>query len=193
MAKPRSSERDRAAAWVAGAAGAVPAPSEETVAPPKVAEAPVEAIAPVPQPKAKAKPAEGKPVTRKPPERTPKVVRKVGLRTASAPRSEQHAAATTAAAAGAANALSAADWRSLVSAALTQSKRFPSGVARGGSPTLRVAIAVSGQVTAAAVIASSGAPEIDAAALQTVHRASPLPPPPAGRQTLTFRMNFRPR
>ncbi|MCJ2134991.1 TonB family protein [Methylobacterium sp. J-026] len=171
-----------------------PAPPEETVEPvPKVADAPVEAVAPLPQHREKAKPAERKPVTRKPPERTPHVVRKVGLRTASAPRSEQHAAATAAAAAGAANSLSAADWKSLVSAALNRNKRFPSGVALSGSPTLRVGIAASGQVTAAAVIASSGSPELDAAAVQTVHRASPLPPPPAGPQTLTFRMNFRPR
>ena len=147
----------------------------------------------MPKPMPKPMPEPKNPAPRKPPERKPQVHRKAALRTASAPRSEQRAAVTAAASAGAANAVSAADWRSLVSAALNRHKRFPSGVALTGSPTLRVAIAASGQVTGATVIASSGAPELDDAALQTVRRASPLPPPPAGSQTLTFRMNFRPR
>lgn len=181
-----------------------PAPPEEAVEPePTAPEAPVEAIAPLPPPKevpkpdrkkpAPRKPLEHKRVEHKPLERKPQVRHRPALRTASAPRSEQHAATTAAASAGAASAQSSADWKSLVAAALNRHKRFPSGVALSGSPTLRVAIAASGQVTAATVIASSGSPDLDDAAIQTVRRASPLPPPPAGSQTLTFRMNFRPR
>lgn len=171
-----------------------PAPPEEVVPPElKAPEAPVEALAPLPPPKAVPKPDRKPPVPRKPSEHKPQVPRKPpALRTASAPRSEQRAATTASASAGAANALSAADWKSLVSAALNRHKRFPSGIALSGSPTLRVAIAASGQVTGATVVASSGSPELDDAAIQTVRRASPLPPPPAGPQTLTFRMNFRP-
>ena len=56
----------------------------------------------------------------------------------------------------------------LVSAALNRHKRFPFGIALSGSPTLRVAIAASGQVTGATVVASSGSPELDDAAIQTV-------------------------
>ncbi|MET3415113.1 TonB family protein [Methylobacterium sp. 1030] len=176
--------------------------AEETKPIATAEEAPVAAVAPLPPPpKQKLKPVEKKKAPEKPkPEKTAQKPRPTqapskaaAVRTASAPRSDQRAAATRAASAGAASSASTADWKGQVAAALNRNKRYPSGVTATGSPILRVAIAVSGQVSSASVVASSGSPELDRAAIETIHRASPLPPPPSGATMLTFRMNFQSR
>ncbi len=163
---------------------------------PPVEDSPTEAVAPLP-PKPPEKPkVEKKPEKKQPPKpkKPPtKVATKAAPRSAGGPRSDQHAERTTAASAGAASAESVADWRSQVAAALNRNKRYPSGADAFGIPTLRMAIGRSGAVTGVSVVASSGSSELDQAALETVRRSSPFPPPPDGTSSLTFRMNFHRR
>lgn len=167
----------------------------------KVEEAPVSPVAALPpQPKERLNPKKikpnkiAKPGEKMPPKNKPshKPSRAAAVHTASAPRSDQKASATSAMSSGTSSSASAADWKSQVAAALNRSKRYPAGVTTTGSPTLRMSISASGQVSSVSVVTSSGSVEIDRAAIDTVYRASPLPAPPAGAMPLTFRMNFRP-
>ncbi|WP_082473113.1 TonB family protein [Methylobacterium sp. Leaf85] len=189
------------------AAPAVEAPPPEEEEEPKpaagVEEAPVPAIVPL-APTSREKPRQGKDkphkasekAIKKPPAKpkaSPKPSHAAAVRTASAPRSDQRAASTTAMSSGASSASSNADWKSQVAAALNRNKRFPIGVQATGSPALRMLISASGQVSAASIVISSGSAELDRAAMDTVYRSSPLPPPPSGPTSLTFRMNFRSR
>lgn len=174
-----------------------PPPEEPKPDPvPQVEESPAPAVAPLP-PKPPETPKLEKPPEKKLPPKPKKPLtkpsHKSAPRTASGPRSDQHAERTTASSEGVASAESVADWRSQVAAALNRNKRYPGGADAYGIPTIRMTIARSGVVSGVSVIVSSGSNELDTAAVETVRSASPLPPPPAGTTSLTFRMNFHRR
>ena len=100
-------------------------------------------------------------------------------------------AATAAVTSSASSGADAANWRGAVVAHLNGFKPASSGAAG----TARVAFAVDrgGRVVSASLAASSGDPQLDAAAVAMVRRASPLPAPPpdlGGRINLTVPVRF---
>jgi protein TonB len=74
-------------------------------------------------------------------------------------------------------------WQADVLRHLAQRRQYPPGAERRreqGIAVVRFSINGSGQVLSAALVQSSGFAELDQAAVQLVHRSSPIPPPPAG-------------
>ncbi|MEM8575642.1 MAG: TonB family protein [Pseudomonadota bacterium] len=65
-------------------------------------------------------------------------------------------------------------------------------VSARGTAVISFSISGGGRITAVALAASSGAPRLDRAALQTVNRAGPCPAPPRGAQT-NFSIRFQGR
>jgi len=73
------------------------------------------------------------------------------------------------------------DWKSRVFAQLARNKHYPDGERMAGvQGTVGIAFTIDrgGHVLAAHVTRSSGSSALDNAAIQMVHNASPLPPPP---------------
>ncbi|ACK49794.1 TonB family protein [Methylocella silvestris BL2] len=96
---------------------------------------------------------------------------------------------------GGGSAMSASNWRGLVSAALNRNKRYPPG-AQGASGAATIAFTVdrSGRLASARLVRSSGSAALDQEAVAIAHRSSPFPPPPAemgGAVTLSVPINFR--
>ena len=75
--------------------------------------------------------------------------------------------------------VSPAQWKSLLMAQLNRHKRFPAGAAGAGTTTVEFTLSRTGEVTAARITRSSGDPALDQEAVALLHRASPVPPPPA--------------
>lgn len=96
-----------------------------------------------------------------------------------------HAAASSRAAAGrpgsAGSSMSASTWISQVHARIQAHHAYPPG-AQGQKGTAKVAFSIDrgGHITSVSLAASSGSGALDQAALATVRRSSPLPPPPPG-------------
>nr|WP_256254631.1 energy transducer TonB [Pseudomonas agarici] len=84
---------------------------------------------------------------------------------------------------GAADPALRAQWESQLLAHIERFKRYPQGAReRGdrGTAYLRFEIDTEGQVLSARIARSSGLAELDQAALDMIHRASPVPRPPMG-------------
>lgn len=103
-----------------------------------------------------------------------------------------HASAASAASAGrpgaAGSSISPSTWMSEVHARIQAHHSYPPG-AEGQKGTARVAFSINraGQILSASIVGSSGSAALDQAALATIRRSSPLPPPPAeigGRLTI---------
>ena len=93
--------------------------------------------------------------------------------------------------------ISPQQWQSRIIAHLNRARRYPDGARNRreeGVPHLQFTIDKAGQVLSARIVRSSGFLALDEAALEMVHRASPLPAPPAGiggpAVTLTVPVNF---
>ncbi len=103
--------------------------------------------------------------------------------TSAPPTSEARRAETAAAPSSAAStspSVSPASWRSALQEHLNRYKRFPPGAARTGTALVAFSISRSGQVLSARLAGSSGDAELDQEAVAMMHRASPVPAPPAG-------------
>ncbi|MGH6867424.1 MAG: TonB family protein [Methylocella sp.] len=97
-----------------------------------------------------------------------------------APRTSAPPRAATASS-RASNAAKAAAWRSAWSAAMSWNKHYPEAArARGEQGTVRLALTIDrgGHVVSARLIASSGSPILDQAALEMARHASGRPLPP---------------
>ncbi|SEC84310.1 outer membrane transport energization protein TonB [Rhizobiales bacterium GAS191] len=138
------------------------------------------------------------PVEPAPPRAQPKVTQLAAQPPAqamAAPRMAAQPAAAPALSSG--SGLSASAWKSEVMGRLNRSKRYPE-TARArhaqGTASLSFSIDRSGNVVAAHLAGGTGFPDLDEEALAMVHRASPLPPPPAelagARITLTVPVRF---
>jgi periplasmic protein TonB len=69
-------------------------------------------------------------------------------------------------------------WRGELVAHLNRFKRFPPGATRAGTASVAFAVDHAGVVVSVRLIASSGDPLLDGAAVGLLRRASPVPPPP---------------
>ena len=82
-----------------------------------------------------------------------------------------------------------ASWEKALVSHLNRYKRYPRTARRRrieGDVRVRFGVDRSGQISAAAVVASSGFAALDEEALAVLQRASPLPPPPAQVRGATF-------
>lgn len=73
------------------------------------------------------------------------------------------------------------DWESTLLAHIARFKNYPADAQDNGwkgTSILRFTLTRSGMVTTVVLVKSSGHADLDAAAIATVRRASPLPPPP---------------
>lgn len=151
-----------------------PAPTEPDVLP---APQPDVMMAPPPPPKVAEKPVEKTP---------PKPVVKHQPKQAKPPaRAHQrtnlpHAARAAAPSPGFSGA-AVASWKSEIVMRISSVKQYPEE-ARPASGTAVVAFSVnrSGGIMSARLVRSSGSALLDRAAVETVRRANPVPPPPAG-------------
>jgi periplasmic protein TonB len=85
------------------------------------------------------------------------------------------------------------NWASLVSAHLARNKRYPAeALARGIGGTASVAFTLDadGRVTSVRLARSSGNASLDRESQDLVRRASPFPPPPQGKASITVPVNF---
>ena len=99
------------------------------------------------------------------------------------PKAKPAARASVASRAAKAPSISPARWQSRLSAWLNRHKRYPRGAkSRGEEGVVSVSFAINeaGVVLSARISRSSGNSELDQAALDMLHRASPVPPPPPG-------------
>src|SRR5690606_11289798 len=93
--------------------------------------------------------------------------------------------------------VSPARWQSRVLAWINRHKRYPRGARsrrEEGLVQVSFAINASGSVVSARIARSSGNAELDKAALDMLHRASPVPAPPpeiaSGRMNLSVPVQF---
>lgn len=110
---------------------------------------------------------------------------------AQAQQSSRTAAAQTA---SGASSLSPASWQSLLMGHLERHKRYPSGAqsrGEGGVAYVRFSIDERGNVLSASLARSAGSAELDREVIALVHRASPVPAPPAGaKRSITAPVRF---
>lgn len=88
------------------------------------------------------------------------------------------------------------DWASQVSAHLARNKRYPAdALARGIGGTASVSFTLdgNGHVTSVRLARSSGNASLDRESQDLVRRASPFPPPPQGKASITVPVNFNVR
>jgi protein TonB len=87
-----------------------------------------------------------------------------------------------------------ANYAARVAAHLARHKQFPAGARRRGqqgSASISFSVDGSGRVTEVKLTRSAGSPLLDREAQSMVQRASPFPPPPAGRpQSFTVPVSF---
>jgi protein TonB len=164
--------------------------------PPKVEPPRLAPETPTPQKRAENKPAE-KPLTKPQPEK-PKVQKpKAKASSGNGGKSDADMAASAggkpqkAAKASGSGSAEVAKYPGLVQRKLRRALRFPKGAGSArGDVSVSFVVAASGSVSAIKVVASSGHPVLDQAAVQTVQRAAPFPPIPAdsGRSSWSFTM-----
>lgn len=138
----------------------------------------------------KAKPVE-QPVATQPP---PKDAAPATPRERSKPAPARVAAAQSGVGVGSSRAIR--DWASQVSAHLARNKRYPAdALARGIGGTASVAFTLdgNGHVTSVRLVRSSGSASLDRESRDLVRRASPFPPPPQGKASITVPVNFNVR
>jgi protein TonB len=88
------------------------------------------------------------------------------------------------------------DWASQVSAHLSRNKRYPAeALARGIGGTASVAFTLdgNGRVMSVRLVRTSGNASLDRESQDLVRRASPFPPPPQGKASITVPVNFNVR
>ncbi len=79
------------------------------------------------------------------------------------------------------NGEAAASWKSEIVERINSVKGYPDdGQGANGTATVAFSVDRGGRVYAVRLIGSSGASALDRAAVETVRRANPVPPPPAG-------------
>lgn len=86
-----------------------------------------------------------------------------------------------------------ARWKARLTAHIERHKRYPSGsnYQRGLTVWIRLKINAGGKVVSLSLRRSSGNASLDKAALATVRRSSPVPPPPPGvNKTITASIRF---
>ncbi|MCB8882873.1 energy transducer TonB [Acidisoma cellulosilytica] len=108
---------------------------------------------------------------------TPKTVAAPAPSTPSASDADTPAPARQSASPG----LTKQDWQSRLLAHIAQYKSYPSDAQDNGwqgMSIVRFTFTRTGLVTSAVLVRSSGHADLDTAAIATLHRASPLPPPP---------------
>lgn len=80
-------------------------------------------------------------------------------------------------------------WRQALIGQIERHKRYPAG-AQGHGGVVKVAFAIDegGGLISVRIVASSGSPVLDEAAIDLIRRATPFPPPPAnlGAGELSF-------
>jgi protein TonB len=147
------------------------APTEPDLQPAQQPEVVMSAPPPPPKPV-----VETKERTQKPPLHEPKPQRRVRSTRANLPR-----AARAAAPAAGLNGAAVADWKSEIVMRIMGARAYPEG-ANGASGTSLVAFLVSrsGGIRGVRLARSSGSSILDRAAIETVRRANPVPPAPAG-------------
>lgn len=88
------------------------------------------------------------------------------------------------------------NWASLVSAHLARNKRYPADALLrgiGGTASVAFTLDADGRVTSVRLARSSGNASLDRESQDLVRRASPFPPPPQGRASITVPVNFNVR
>lgn len=166
---------------------------------PEVVTPEVMAMLPQPRPVIKAKPKE-KPAPKKPKQVEKKqdkhdskepAARKAQAKPVPSAKSSKSSKASKA------PSVSPARWQSKVLAWINRHKRYPRGARsrrEEGLVQVSFAINASGSVVSARVARSSGNAELDKAALDMLHRASPVPPPPpeiaSNRMSLSVPVQF---
>lgn len=140
-----------------------------------------------------------KPVIKKPPPKKKDVKKEHAPKTTAPVQTNARASNAAASAATGAGGSSAAanDWKSRVFSQLARNKRYPDSERQNGVQGvvgLAFTIDRSGNVLSAHVSRSSGSSALDNAAVEMVHRASPLPAPPddigGSRITLSAPVRF---
>ncbi|MGY3036908.1 protein TonB [Bradyrhizobium sp. USDA 4354] len=112
-------------------------------------------------------------------------------------RAQQASRTAAAQTASGASSLSPANWQSLLMGHLERYKRYPSGAqsrGEGGVAYVRFTIDERGNVLSASLARSAGSAELDREVVALVHRASPVPAPPAGaKRSITAPVRFSTR
>jgi len=88
------------------------------------------------------------------------------------------------------------DWASQVSAHLARNKRYPAdalALGIGGTASVAFTLDGNGRVTSVRLVRSSGNASLDRESRDLVRRASPFPPPPQGKASITVPVNFNVR
>jgi periplasmic protein TonB len=163
-----------------------PPPQEEVDTPPQPQETPIEQppqqqivpdLLPAPQAEVMLAPpppkVEEKPVVKQVKQPKPQARKQ--------PRTNLRRAATAAAPTPGFNGAAAQSWKSEIVERISSVKEYPED-ARPASGTAVVAFSVNrnGQILGARLVRSSGSSLLDRAAVETVRRANPVPPPPPG-------------
>lgn len=144
---------------------------------------------PIKEPKPKNKTAKQKKQKTNPVQQARKQTRKAKVR---AKRAKRTAARQSSRGVSGSN-VSPARYRSRLMAHLERRKRYPSGSNNRGGETvyIRFRIDASGNVSSVKIARSSGNKKLDKAALDTVRRSSPVPPPPPSmKHTITAPIRF---
>lgn len=81
-----------------------------------------------------------------------------------------------------------AAWQRGLLAHIERQKRAPAGAERSADVVVNFSIDRQGRLIAVEIIKGSGDARYDRAALDMVHRADPLPPPPSNQEKLSFRI-----
>lgn len=166
-------------------------PDLAALAPPPKPEAPPEpepAPEPAPKPAAKPKPA---------PQDSEAQEAQVAAGQGGKPAAGNEGAAEVATASGAGADSLRAEWGADIRARIERRKSYPrDGDGAAGTVKLRIVVGTDGRLRGVAVIASSGSPALDAAALRAVERAGRFPRAPrgiaAGEASFTLPVSFRP-
>jgi protein TonB len=175
------------------AAAAEPEPTPAPAEPAKAAVAVAAEVEPAPkaQETEKAKPVE-EPVASRPP--PPKEEPTETPRQQSKPTPPAVAASRSGLGIGSSRQVR--DWASQVSAHLARNKRYPAdALARGigGTASVSFTLDSNGHVTSVRLARSSGNASLDRESQDLVRRASPFPPPPQGKASITVPVNFNVR
>lgn len=81
-----------------------------------------------------------------------------------------------------------AAWQRGLLAHIERQKRAPAGAERSADVVVNFSIDRQGRLIAVEIVKGSGDARYDRAALDMVHRADPMPPPPANQEKLGFRI-----